>query len=155
MRVTFTPDPSPRSIASALGKLSEDFRDWRPALRKLVPVMVRNQQDNLSGPSLGTPWPPLSEATVRRKGHAAQMVLSGELLARAAGGARQISRTHVSIGDIPKYGYMLNYGADGRYSARPWIGWADRALQEATGILSSHSTTLLERAIGRMGGQSV
>lgn len=120
VRVSFQVKPSPAALERAYTGAAEAFQDWRPALRKIAPLIAAGIGANIAtqGATSGEgSWPRLNETYLHRKLRAGfapiPMIRTGGLAAEATK-TRPVSlgKKHVSMGirgDLAKRGAWLQF----------------------------------------------
>ncbi|WP_322521161.1 phage virion morphogenesis protein [Guyparkeria halophila] len=142
-------DYKDRSVLNALQRLDDRLTNLTPAMRDIAGVLTdateRAFQDE-ADPATGTPWAPLTEATVGMRGGDAHPILqrSGQLAASVTGdwgpdhavaGTNKVYAAMQQFGGITKANSMIPYK---EIPARPFLGIGDEDKNEILDIVRSY-----------------
>jgi hypothetical protein len=145
--------PDPKEIDAAFKRLGQRLADWRPALRRLVPVILRGQSQIFAskGAALGEPWSPVRAAYERRKarrGFGREPMrrtgkLRRDLISQA--GVLSVGKKRLEFGTRLPYARAVHFG-----QRRRVLGWTSGMESEALEIMNGHARQLLEQTSAQL-----
>lgn len=153
-RRRFVVNPSPVALSKILGGLGPEFRDWRPAWRRLVPVIASGIAENISsrGASIGVPWAPVDARYARRKASEGKgrldLFVTGWLIDDVTSPDSVVALTprRLSFGtQTNPYARAVNFAGRKRF-----MGWNQRMEIGAALIMDDHARALIAKASARI-----
>lgn len=157
-----TVNPSMKALARIIKNLGPKYKDWRPAWRKVLPIMASEMANNLrsEGAPIGARWTPLKQATLERKMRegltSAALVASSLLLNTISSktkGRRSLTRSKVSFGPNKLYQLIQQFGVRSRgVKGRRYMGLTTHLIEQTMLAMNNHSANLLAQASREISG---
>ncbi|WIX34953.1 phage virion morphogenesis protein [Salinicola sp. JS01] len=133
-------------VLQALNAMQQRAMRLAPAFKAIGEAMVASTHERFQDKEApdGTPWAPLSETTVERKGHS--RILEGESHQLARQISYAASDDALEWGSSMIYAAMQHYGGDkaefphlwGDIPGRPFLGVSDEDREEILDVLSGY-----------------
>jgi phage gpG-like protein len=136
-----------RELGGIMVLIEQDFKkaDYQKTMESFLPVLTDSHKSRFEqqvNPA-GTPWKPLAQSTVRRKGHDKILFETGRLKASLS------RRTSDSVREVSPRGQGLLFGTTVPYSSfhddgrgvprRQHVGMNEQQLQEFVDAIADHA----------------
>lgn len=154
--INLSVDPHPSVISSAWRSASEKLKDWRPAWRKILPVMSSGLSGVIRsgrGPG-GETWAAQNQTYVKRKSAKGfgrtDLVRTGAMLSQIqsqSNGKIRLGPKSVSFGTDKPYARAVNFGVRGKIGSRLFMGWTTGMREEAVRVYEERTREILASVI--------